>query len=278
MSLTDGRKVTRQASGFLTAEEERELAARSRQGDQEAERRLVSSHHGFVVRIARKYRRYGIPMNDLVQEGLIGLLQAVRRFDPSRENRLSTYASAWVKSAIQDHVARTWSLVRGGSTSAQKALFFHLRRAVSDIKGSAGELNEEIITPTAKRLGVPLKDAMSLAARVTGFDQSLNDSTGEDGREELIDRLPDDAPTPEDAAAEASAAEARRGLIARAMKALSERERAIIAARYLSEIRKTRETIGNELGITAERVRQLELKALGKLRRLLAPFRSETIL
>lgn len=259
----------------LSAEEERELATRSQQGDAQAEQKLLRSHLGFVIGIAKKYRRFGVPMSDLVQEGMLGLLHAIRKFDPARELRLSTYARWWVKSSIQDYVARSWSLVRVGTSSAQKALFFKLRRKVAELKDSADGLNEEVIAPIARRLGVPLRDAMALAARVARFDQSLNERASDEGRDELIDRLADDMPSPEDSAAEASDAARRRGLIARAMKALSDRERRIIAARHLAEFRKTRDALGAELGITAERVRQLEGKALRKLAHLLGPLRRE---
>jgi RNA polymerase sigma-32 factor len=259
----------------LSAEEERELATRSQQGDVQAEQKLLRSHLGFVISIAKKYRRFGVPMNDLVQEGMLGLLHAIRKFDPARELRLSTYARWWVKSSIQDYVARSWSLVRVGTSSAQKALFFKLRRKVAELKDSADGLNEEVIAPIARRLGVPLRDAMALAARVARFDQSLNERASDEGRDELIDRLADDMPSPEDTAAEASDAARRRGLIARAMKALSDRERRIIVERHLAEFRKTRDALGAELGITAERVRQLEGKALRKLARLLGPLRRE---
>lgn len=258
----------------LSVEEERALAARCQQGDAQAEQHLLRSHLVFVFNIAKRYRRYGLPMSDLVQEGIVGFLQAIRKFDPARENRLSTYARWWVRSSIQDYVARSWSMVRVGTSSAQKTLFFKLRRKMSEMRTSAGGLNEDLIAPIARRLGVPLKDAMTMAARVAGFDQSLNERAVADSPEELIDRLPDDTPSPEDDAAAASDAARRKGLIARAMRALSERERRIISERYLSEIRKTRDVLGSELGITAERVRQLEKKALSKLRGLLAPLRS----
>jgi len=258
----------------VSVEEERDLARRSQAGDREASDRLLRAHLAFIVSIARKYRRYGVPMNDLVQEGSTGLLHAIRKFDPSAGARLSTYARWWVRAAIQDHVVRSWSLVRIGTTAAQKAMFFHLRRKMAEIRGgpdsvTGNPMTEERLRPVARKFGVPLKEAMALARRAAEKDRSLNQRVRADDPAEWGDRLADERESPEDAAAGASADRFRRGLVAKALKSLSGRERAIIAARFMADTRRTRGAIAADLGISRERVRQLEISALGKLRRLL---------
>jgi len=258
-----------QAEPPLSMAEERALAERARAGDEDAAGRLVRSHLGFVVHIARRYRRFGIPMNDLVQEGTIGLIHAVRRFDPGRNIRLCTYAAWWIRAHIQAYVVRSWSLVRLSTGTAQRALFFRLRRMMADLKGGAGQLSEDVLRPLALRFKVPMREVLALARRAAGFDRSLDAAPGE--TKGPAAELADPAPNPEEQAAAASQQRWRQGLIARAMKALSQRERAIISGRYLAELAKTRDALARELGISAERVRQLEHKALEKLRTLLAP-------
>lgn len=253
----------------LSMAEERALAERARAGDEEAAGRLVRSHLGFVVHIARRYRRFGLPLNDLVQEGTIGLIHAVRRFDPGRNVRLCTYAAWWIRAHIQAYVVRSWSLVRLSTGTAQRALFFRLRRMMADLKGGAGQLSEDVLRPLALRFKVPMREVLALARRAAGLDRSLDAGAGE--TKSPAAELADPAPDPEEQAAAASQQRWRQGLIARAMKALSQRERAIIAGRYLAELAKTRDALARELGISAERVRQLEQKALEKLRTLLAP-------
>ena len=258
---------------LLTREEEVDLAQRSLAGDRAALARLISAHRRFVVKIARKYRNYGLPMNDLVQEGTIGFIQAVNRFDPSRDVRLNTYAKWWIRASIQDHVIRSWSLVRVGTTAAQKALFFKLRRMMADLKGGADALGEEFLAPLAKRFSMPVKDARAVAMRASGLDQSLNRPLGRDDPEEWLTQVPDQQPTPEDNVVAASERFFWNGLLARALAMLSPRERAIIRGRYLGERGVTREALGRELGISKERVRQLEARALAKLRQFMAPQR-----
>ncbi len=261
-----------QGAGPLSMAEERALAERARAGDEAAAGQLVNRHLGFVVHIARRYRRFGLPLNDLVQEGTIGLIHAVKRFDPGRNIRLCTYAAWWIRAHIQAYVVRSWSLVRLSTGTAQRALFFRLRRMMADLKGGAEQLSEEVLRPLAERFKVPMREVLALARRAAGFDRSLDTraqtsrATGAPAAE-----LADPAPNPEEQVAAASQQRWRKGLIARAMKALSQRERVIIAGRYLAELAKTRDALARELGISAERVRQLEQKALEKLRTLLAP-------
>ena len=249
--------------------EERTLAERARAGDEAAAGRLIDSHIGFVIHIARRYRRFGLPLNDLVQEGTIGLIHAVRRYDPGRNIRLCTYAAWWIRAHIQAYVVRSWSLVRLSTGTAQRALFFRLRRMMADLKGGAGQLSEDVLRPLAERFKVPMREVLALARRAAGFDRSLDQPVAANGAKAA--ELADPAPNPEEQVVAASQQRWRQGLIARAMKALSQRERAIIAGRYLAELAKTRDALARELGISAERVRQLEQKALTKLRTLLAP-------
>jgi RNA polymerase sigma-32 factor len=248
---------------------ERALAERAQAGDTAAASTLVQSHLGFVISIARRYRRFGLPLNDLVQEGTIGLIHAVRRFDPRRNIRLCTYAAWWIRAHIQAYVVRSWSLVRLGTGSAQRALFFRLRRMMADLKDGAGQLSDDVLRPLAQRFRLPMKDVLAMARRATGFDRSLEQPLASGAKP--ADELADPAPNPEEQVAAASQQRWRQGRIARALAALSQRERAIIKGRYLVELAKTRDVLARELGISAERVRQLEQKALDKLRTLLAP-------
>jgi RNA polymerase sigma-32 factor len=256
---------------LLSLDEERDLAALSQSGDPRAVDKLVRAHLRYVEKIARKYRRYGVPMSDLVQEGTIGLIHAIRRFDPSKGSRLATYASWWVRSAIQEHVVKSWSMVRVGTSTAQKAMFFRLRRMMADLRDGADSLTEDLVRPIAKRFNIPLKEAMNLAGRAGRSDPSLNQHLRDDSEQEWIDHLPDSGETPEEAVAAESEARFCKKAIAAALARLPDRERVIIAGRYLSDLKKTRSTIGGELGLSKERVRQLEQAALEKLRKFLGP-------
>ncbi|MCZ6860214.1 MAG: RNA polymerase factor sigma-32 [Alphaproteobacteria bacterium] len=258
---------------LLSREEEAELAMRSAAGDGAALERLVATHRHFVVKIARKYRNYGLPMQDLVQEGLIGFIHAVRKFDRTREARLATYAMWWVRASIQEHVVRSWSLVRVGTTAAQKALFFRLRRMMADLKQGADAKSEEVQRALSKRFGMPIKDVLALVRRSAGHDHSLNRRLTAEEPEEWLDRLADPHPNPEEIEAAASQRRFWGSLIERALAALPPREATIIRCRYLMERVPTREAIGRELGISKERVRQLEKTAMEKLRALMAPLR-----
>jgi len=263
-----------QRQPMLSREEEAELARRSMTGDAAAAAQLIASHLRFVIRIARGYRSYGLPMNDLVQEGVLGLMQAARKFNPDRDVRFATYAMWWIRAAIQDHVVRSWSLVRIGTTAAQKALFLNLRRKMGELVDGADALGEEILAPLAKRFQMPLRDVVSLARRAAGRDHSLNQQAAGVGAEDWLERLADPRPSPEDSVAEASETTFWSGLLERAIAMLPPREQIIIRERFLSEAVKTREAIGRQLGISKERVRQLEAAALDKLRDILLPART----
>jgi RNA polymerase sigma-32 factor len=224
----------------------------------------------LVISMATRFRNYGLPMADLVQEGNVGLMQAAARFDPEREVRFSTYASWWIRSAIQDYVLRNWSIVRTGTTAAQKSLFFNLRR----LRAKINDLDDALVstesrTWIARHLGVPERDVETMVARMSAGDRSLNAPISTDGDGEWQDLLADDSATPDQAVEARRDASRRRAWIADALSALNERELMIIRERRLGEETVTLEILGQRLGISKERVRQIEHQALGKLRRTL---------
>jgi len=252
--------------------EERDLLRRALSGDSAAVTGLVTNHRRFVVGMARRYRGYGLPMADLVQEGMVGLMQALRRFDPGRDVRFATYARWWIRAAIQEYVARSWSLVRPGTSSAHRTLFFALRKRMAEMREGADSLGEDVLAPLAERFGLSLREAFQVALGAVERDRSLDRPVdGENGGETWTDRLADPAPDPEQRTVEAGEASWRRGLLAGAIDRLPPREQLIIRERFLSEAARTREAIGQQLGISRERVRQLEKQALETLRRLLHP-------
>jgi len=255
-------------SPLLTREREFELARRWRnEGDQEALHELVSAYTRLVISIGAKFRNYGLPMSDLVQEGNIGLMQAASRFEPEREVRFSTYASWWIRSAMQDFILRNWSIVRTGTTAAQKSLFFNLRRMRAKIeRDSDGTLSHDGRAQVAKELRVGLTDVEEMEARLAASDQSLNATIGETSEDEWQDFLSDQTPNPEDVVLEMRDNETRSRWLAAALGELSARERTIISERRLRDEAVTLEELGKELGISKERVRQIEHKALQKLR------------
>ena len=257
----------------LGRDEERELARRAEAGDADAAGRLIASHLRFVIKIARRYRGSGLPMSDLIQEGTVGLIRAVRRFNPDRGVRLSTYAMWWIRSAIQDHVMHSWSLVRMGTTNAQKALILRLRQVTAELIGGAEGLSDEITARLAKSFGATANEVATLARRLAGGDWSLDQPmAGPDGDQRTwMDCLTSDAPTPEQAVAEANERRFVSDIVGKALAMLPPREQLVIRKRYFEEVRQTFEAIGRELGVSKDRVRQLETRALATLRELLQP-------
>lgn len=254
---------------LLEKDHELELARRwSEQGDEKALHELVQSYTRLVVSLAAKFRNYGLPMGDLIQEGNIGLMQAAQRFDYKRDLRFSTYASWWIRSCIQDYVLRNWSIVRTGTTAAQKSLFFNLRRLRAQIEGrNEGEsLNSEGREEIAKELGVKVRDVEDMEGRFSGSDQSLNARIGEDGEDDWQSLLSDEGPTPEELVTGIKDAETRSAWLDTALDSLSDREQHIIRERHLGHETVTLEELGKELGVSKERVRQLEARAMEKIK------------
>ena len=256
---------------MLEAEHELELARRWReQEDEKALHELTRAYLRLVIAMASKFRHYGLPMPDLVSEGNVGLMMAAARFEPDRKVRFSTYASWWIRSSIQDFVLRNWSIVRTGTTSSQKSLFFNLRRLRARIDDTGdGVMTKENRAWIAEHLGVPERDVENMASRLSASDRSLNAPMAVDGDGEWQDLLLDESAIPEQQVMESHDSSRRKEWIANALKALNPRETHIIMQRRLCEDSVTLETLGHELGISKERVRQIEHQALGKLRRAL---------
>lgn len=254
---------------MLEKEHELGLARRWRDDkDEKALHEMVSSYTRLVISVASRFRNYGLPMGDLIQEGNIGLMQAADRFDPERDLRFSTYATWWIRASIQDYVLRNWSIVRTGTTSAQKSLFFNLRRLRSKIENKAEKegLNDESRAEIAKELNVKVKDVETMEGRMSGADQSLNATIGEDGESDWQSMLADDGPNPEDVASMVMDSQARSRWLNNALGGLSDREQTIIRQRHLGHDVVTLEVLGKELGVSKERVRQLEQRAMEKLK------------
>lgn len=265
---------------YLSPEEERRLAQQLAAGDRSAETQLVLSHLRLVWKSARLYGRLGIPVADLVQEGTIGLIQAIRKFNPDCHNRLSTYASWWVRAAMQEHVVRTWSLVRVGKTASHRSLFLSLRRfmagpAAVGRPDPAAAIPDELLPRLVERFRLPAAEIATMARRLLLPDQALDApmgsaSEGEEGPT-LADQLADAQPTPEDLAEEDSLSRLRHRLLDSALRLLPEREAYIIRIRHLIDPAPTFDSIGRDLGISKDRVRQLEQRAITRLRTLLQP-------
>jgi RNA polymerase sigma-32 factor len=274
---TGTRSVTKRAMGaeMLDAETELALARAWRDdGDEKALHRLVNAYMRLAIAMAARYRRYGAPMPDLIQEAGVGLMKAAEKFDPDRGVRFSTYAVWWIKASIQDYVMRNWSMVRTGSTSSQKALFFNLRRVRAKLEREAGA-NGEVLDGhrlrqmIAEEVGVPLRDVEMMDARLSGADYSLNaQQAGEEGRE-WLETLEDEAPQAAETVTRSADLARVRGWLAEALASLNARERMIIVERKLRDEPRTLESLGQELGLSKERIRQLEAQALGKLRKRL---------
>ena len=256
---------------LLEREEELNLATAWRdKGDERALHKLTTAYMRLVVAVAAKFRHYGLPFPDLVSEGNIGLMQAAARFEPERGVRFSTYASWWIRSSIQDYVLRNWSIVRTGTTAAQKSLFFNLRRLRALIKDvGSGALTPENRAYVAQALRVGEDDVDQMAARLAAVDRSLNAPFTEDGDGEWQDLLADERPDPEAAAMDKRDTNKRSQWLGEAMSRLTDREQLIISERRLREDSVTLEKLGVRLGISKERVRQIEHQALNKLKKAL---------
>jgi RNA polymerase sigma-32 factor len=260
---------------FLSREEERELAvAWAERRDERALHKLAHAHMRLVIALAARFRNYGLPMPDLIQEGHVGLLEAAARFEPERDVRFSTYATWWIRASIQDHILRNWSIVRGGTSSAQKALFFNLRRLRARISQAAGSglSMEAVYTEIATAVGVSKDDVATLAVRMSGQDVSLNAPlTDSDGgtTSDRMDFLVDAQPLPDAVVEESIDGDRRLRWLKAAFSVLSDREARIIRERRLQDDAATLESLGERLGISKERVRQIENRAIEKLKRAL---------
>lgn len=270
------RKFVRAAmdAPFLEREEERLLAVRwKEERDEVALHRLTAAHMRLVIAIAARFRHYGLPMADLVQEGHVGLLEAAARFEPEREVRFSTYATWWIRASIQDYILRNWSIVRGGTSSAQKALFFNLRRLRARLAHGvdAAVADRDVHRQIALAVGVSEEDVALMDSRLSAPDTSLNGPLIEsDGSAERQDFLVDDEPLPDETVGETLDREKRTKQLYEALEVLNARELQIVRERRLSEEGATLESLGTALGISKERVRQIESRALEKLKSALA--------
>ncbi|MGC8202131.1 RNA polymerase factor sigma-32 [Aliiroseovarius sp. PTFE2010] len=272
------KSFTRKAmkAELLDAETEKQLAIAWRDHrDEAALHRLVTAYMRLAISMAAKFKRYGAPMNDLIQEAGLGLMKAADKFDPERGVRFSTYAIWWIKASIQDHVMRNWSMVRTGSTSSQKSLFFNMRRVQARLEREAmgrGETldRHQLHQLISMEVGVPMRDVEMMDGRLAGSDFSLNatQKADEDGREWIDTIMDDDAPGADDVARDQDLRTLRQWL-ADAIGALPERERLIVRARKLADEPRTLESLGEELNLSKERVRQLEVAALTKMRKTL---------
>lgn len=278
MALDSGsdQSLSRRAmrAELLDAETELKLAYAWRdERDEEALHRLVTAYMRLAISMAAKFKRYGAPMNDLIQEAGLGLMKAADKFDPDRGVRFSTYAVWWIKASIQDYVMRNWSMVRTGSTSSQKSLFFNMRRVQARLEREAASSGQSLDKHQLRQLiatevGVPLHDVEMMEGRLAGSDFSLNatQSSDEEGRE-WIDTLEDEGAQEAAKVEHDKDIDTLRGWLVTAMGALNERERFIVKERKLREAPRTLESLGNELGLSKERVRQLEAAAFAKMRK-----------
>ena len=237
-------------------------------GDSDAAHQLVTSHLRLVAKIAMGYRGYGLPMGELISEGNVGMMQAVKRFEPDRGFRLATYAMWWIKAAIQEYILHSWSLVKIGTTAAQKKLFFNLRRIKGEIQAmEEGDLAPENVTEIATRLNVSETEVINMNRRMAAPDNSLNAPLRADSEGEWQDWLVDTSESQETQLAESEELEKRRGLLHGALETLNERERHILVERRLSEDPLTLEQLSQQFGISRERVRQIEVRAFEKLQK-----------
>ncbi len=260
---------------MLTAEEEYMLAKRYKEhGDSEAAHKLVTSHLRLVAKIAMGYKGYGLPITDLISEGNVGIMQAVKKFDPEKGFRLATYAMWWIRAQIQEYVLHSWSLVKIGTTAAQKKLFFNLRKIKNQLMSiDSGNLSPENVREIATRLDVKEGEVIDMENRLFTSDQSLNIKLGEDNFSEWQDLIADKKETHDKVIENKDELNYRRGLFAKALKILNEREREIINFRKLSEKPLKLEELSKKYKISRERVRQIEEKALEKLQKEISKMR-----
>lgn len=255
---------------LLTPEQEYMLARRFQEhGDNEAAAQLVTSHLRLVAKIAMGYRGYGLPVSELISEGNIGLMQGVKKFDPERGFRLATYAMWWIRASIQEFILRSWSLVKMGTTAAQKKLFFNLRRMKNNLAAfEDGDLSPEHLTKIATDLGVTEEEVTSMNRRMAmGGDTSLNVPMGEDGDSQWQDLLGDEGPLQDERVAGAQERDVRHSLLNEALESLNERERHILTERRLTDDPKTLEDLSQVYDVSRERVRQIEVRAFEKLQK-----------
>jgi RNA polymerase sigma-32 factor len=256
---------------ILTAAHERELAERWRDHrDPEAARELVASHLRLVVKIARGYGGYGFPVAELIAEGNVGLVQALEKFDPERGFRFATYAMWWIKAAIQEHILHNWSLVKLGTTAAQKKLFFNLRRLKAQLgETGGGDLPAEAVASIARDLEVGEHEVIDMNRRLASGDASLNARLADDSDSEWGDSLVDEGQDQESEVAEASELSWRRGLLADAMEILTPRERHVLTERRLKDDPVTLEELAQVYGVSRERIRQIEVRAFERVQKAL---------
>ena len=254
---------------ILEAEEEFILAKNwTEREDTDAAHKLVTSHLRLVAKIAMGYRGYGLPLGDLISEGNVGLMQAVKRFDPDKGFRLSTYAMWWIKASIQEYILRTWSLVKIGTTAAQKKLFFNLRKIKGQLQAiDEGDLSPENVQKISERLNVSEREVVSMNRRLSGPDNSLNAPLAAEGGGEWQDWLVDESANQEEILGEVEELAGRRKLLANSLTGLNERERYIFVERRLTENPKTLEKLSEEYNISRERVRQIEVRAFEKVQK-----------
>ncbi|MBB2204783.1 RNA polymerase sigma factor RpoH [Gluconacetobacter takamatsuzukensis] len=252
---------------MLSPEDEQRLSRSWRdKGDTKAAHALVTSHLRLVAKIAMGYRGYGLPLGELISEGNIGMMQAVRRFDPDRGFRLATYAMWWIRAAIQEYILHSWSLVKMGTTAAQKKLFFNLRRLKGQMQAiDDGDLQPEQVNQIAKSLGVPEQDVINMNRRLSAPDHSLNAPLRADSEGEWQDWLVDEHDNQEETLAESEEFSGRKALLDNALKTLNERERHILTERRLKDEPSTLEDLSHTYNISRERVRQIEVRAFEKV-------------
>ncbi|WP_271833576.1 RNA polymerase sigma factor RpoH [Commensalibacter communis] len=270
-NLTQYMQYTRKFP-LLTLEQEYEYATKWRnEGDIEAAHRLITAHLRLVVKIAAGYKGYGLPLNELISEGNIGMLQATQRFDPEKGFRFTTYAIWWIKAAIQEYILHSWSLVKIGTTAVQKKLFFNLRRLKSQIKAlGENDLNPEQLEMISKSLGVPKIEVQNMNQRLSAHDHSLNSPIGNDNDyDEWQSMLVDESSNQEENYAEQEELSNRKNMLQEAMKSLKPREREILVERRLKEKPATLEELSQIYNISRERIRQIEVRAFEKLQELI---------